>query len=392
MVLVRAQSSKRAGHYIKQSTGYEAFVPKPLPFAPPIQMNEELISTLSKADQALGRLDASADILPNPDLFVRMYVRKEAVLSSQIEGTQASLTDLLEYEASPARRRPQSDVIEVSNYVRAMNHGIERLDVIPISNRLLREIHAELLRGVRGSNKSPGEFRSSQVWIGPSESDLSAAVFVPPPAHEVERAIGDLESYMHKDVLTPVLIKAGLVHSQFETIHPFLDGNGRMGRLLITFLLCQQEVLKRPLLYLSAYFKEHRDEYYSRLQAVRDSGDIEGWLQFFLTAVWRVSDEAAETARQILALREQHRLLVQSRTVSSVHGLELLDSLYEHPYITVNRAAGILGVAYPTANNLINNFANLGLLQEITGQTRDRIFKYSPYLDLMETGIGASAS
>ncbi len=390
MVLVRAQSSKRAGHYIKQSTGYEAFVPKPLPFAPPIQMNEELISTLSKADQALGRLDASADILPNPDLFVRMYVRKEAVLSSQIEGTQASLTDLLEYEASPARRRPQSDVIEVSNYVRAMNHGIERLDVIPISNRLLREIHAELLRGVRGSNKSPGEFRSSQVWIGHSE--LSTAVFVPPPAHEVAQAIGDLEAYIHKDVPTPVLIKAGLVHSQFETIHPFLDGNGRMGRLLITFLLYQQGVLKRPLLYLSAYFKEHRDEYYSRLQAVRDSGDIERWLQFFLTAVWRVSDEAAETARQILALREQHRLLVQSQVAGSVHGLKLLDSLYERPYTNVKIAAGILGVAYPTANNLINNFANLGLLQEITGQTRDRIFKYSPYLDLMETGIGASAS
>ena len=392
-MLAGAQSSKRAGHYVRQPTGYGAFVPNSLPFDPPMQMNEELISTLSKADQALGRLDASADILPNPDLFVHMYVRKEAVLSSQIEGTQASLTDLLEYEASMARRRLQGDVVEVANYVRAMNYGIERLGELPLSNRLLREIHAELLKGVRGSNKLPGEFRSSQVWIGPSEkSGPSTAVFVPPPAHEVERAIGDLESYIHKDVPTPVLIKAGLVHSQFETIHPFLDGNGRMGRLLITFLLCQQGVLKRPLLYLSAYFKEHRDEYYSRLQAVRDSGDIEGWLQFFLTAVWRVSDEAAETARQILAVREQHRLLVQSQVAGSVHGLELLDSLYEHPYTTVNIAARILGVSYPTANNLISNFANLELIQEITGQTRDRIFKYSSYLDLLERGIGASAS
>ena len=302
------------------------------------------------------------------------------------------MTDLLEYEASLARRRSQSDVVEVANYVRAMNHGIERLGELPLSNRLLREIHAELLRGVRGNNKLPGEFRSSQVWIGPSESDLSTAVFVPPPAHEVEQAMGDLESYIHRDVPTPVLIKAGMVHSQFETIHPFLDGNGRMGRLLITFLLYQQGVLKRPLLYLSAYFKEHRGEYYSRLQAVRDSGNIEGWLQFFLTAVWRVSDEAAETARQILAVREQHRLLVQSQVVGSVHGLELLDSLYEYPYITVNIAAKTLGVSYPTANNLISNFANLGLIQEITGQTRDRIFKYSPYLDLLERGIGASAS
>ncbi len=392
MVLMRAQSSERTGHYIRQPNGYRAFAPKPLPFDPPVQMSEELISTLSKADQALGRLDASADILPNPDLFVYMYVRKEAVLSSQIEGTQASLTDLLEYEASQARRRLQSDVVEVANYVRAMNYGIERLGNLPLSNRLLREIHAELLRGVRGSNKLPGEFRISQVWIGPSESDLSTAVFVPPPALEVERAIGDLESYIYRDAPTPVLIKAGLVHSQFETIHPFLDGNGRMGRLLITFLLCQQGALKRPLLYLSAYFKEHRDEYYNRLQAVRDSGDIEGWLQFFLTAVWRVSDEAAEMARQILAMREQHRLLVQSQVAGSVHGLELLDSLYERPYTTVNRTASLLGVSYPTANNLVNSFANLGLVQEITGQTRDRIFIYSPYLDLLERGIGVSPS
>lgn len=391
-MLTRSKNPERVGQYVRQPSGYRAFVPKPLPFDPPVQINEELISALSKADQALGRLDASADILPNPDLFVHMYVRKEAVLSSQIEGTQASLTDLLEYEASQSRHRLQGDVVEVANYVRAMNYGIERLAELPLSSRLLRGIHAELLQGVRGSNKAPGEFRSSQVWIGPSESDLSTAVFVPPPAHEVERAIGDLESYMHKDVSTPVLIKAGLVHSQFETIHPFLDGNGRMGRLLITFLLCQQGALKRPLLYLSAYFKEHRDEYYNRLQAVRDSGDAEGWLRFFLTAVWRVSDEAAETARQILVMREHHRLLVQSQVAGSVRALELLDSLYERPYITVNRAARVLQVSYPTANSLVNGFADLGLLREITGRPRDRVFRYSPYLDLLQRGIGASPS
>ena len=232
--------------------GDQAFIPKSLPLNPPVQLDDELLIALSKADQALGRLDASATLLPNPDLFVRMYVRKEAVLSSQIEGTQASLTDVLEYEASLARRNPRRDVVEIVNCLQAMNNGLQKLRELPISNRLLREIHNDPLKGVRGGDKTPGDFRSSQVWIGASNSDPSTAVFVPPPADEVQRAMGDLESYIHSPAPTPILIKAGLIHSQFESIHPFVDGNGRMGRLLITFLLCQQEVLARPLLYLRA--------------------------------------------------------------------------------------------------------------------------------------------
>ena len=236
--------SNRSGQYVLPPSGYKAFVPKPLPPEPPLRKDDELLVMHSRADQALGRLDASADMLPNPDLFVRMYVRKEAVLSLQIEGTQASLTDILEYEASRARRRERADVREVINYVDAMNYGLDRLKALPLSNRHLREIHGRLLQGVRGQERTPGQFRTLQNWIGAGESTIADAIFVPPPPNEMRKAIGRLEQYIHSDVQESVLIRAGLIHSQFETIHPFLDGNGRMGRLLITFFLCQQEVLK----------------------------------------------------------------------------------------------------------------------------------------------------
>ena len=241
-------------------------MPEKLPPTPPISYDDDLVSLLSEADQAIGRLDASADILPNPELFVGMYVRKEALLSSQIEGTQASLTDVLEYELLRARRRKRQDVGEVINYVAAMNYGLERLEQVAISNQLLQEIHRRLLAGVRGAEKSPGEFRESQNWIGPANSDLRNAVFIPPPPSALKMAMADLEAYVQSNVAVPKLIKAGLVHSQFETIHPFLDGNGRMGRLLITLLLYGQKVLRRPILYLSTFFKQHRSEYYERLQ------------------------------------------------------------------------------------------------------------------------------
>ncbi len=382
--------TSRAGRYIRQIGGYRAFVPKPLPPSPPLHVDDELLGLLSRADQALGRLDASAAMLPNPDLFVRMYVRKEAVLSSQIEGTQASLTDVLEYEASVARRRRRSDASEVVNYVKAMNFGLERLGQLPLSNRLIREIHAQLIQGVRGQHSSPGEFRSTQNWIGPPGCDLSTAAFVPPTPHEMQLAMGELEGFIQKeDSNVPSLIKIGLIHSQFETIHPFLDGNGRMGRLLITFFLCQQGVLKRPLLYLSAYFKEQREQYYGLLQAVRDSGAWEQWLKFFLTAAWHVSRDASETARRIIRMREQHRQAIQAGVPGSVKGVELLDHLFEHPYITVGQAAGIVNISQPTANNLVRRLSDLGILREITGQRRGRIFKYEPYLELLEAGIQA---
>ncbi len=388
MTTDRQQVAGRSGRYITQLGGYRAFVPTPLPPSPPIRIEDDLLVLLSRADQALGRLDASADLLPNPDLFVRMYVRKEAVLSSQIEGTQASLSDLLEYEAGQVRRRLPADVTEVINYVAAMNHGLDRLKDMPLSNRLIREIHGKLLHGARGGEKSPGEFRRTQNWIGPQASTISTASFIPPPPHEADKAMGDLERFMQSAVSLPVLIKIGLIHGQFETIHPFLDGNGRMGRLLITFFLCEQGVLNRPLLYLSAYFKQYRDEYYERLQAVRDMGDWESWLKFFLAAVAHTGREAADTAHHILKLREEHRREIQKEIRGSAYGLQLLDYLFEHPYLTVGVAAKQLAVSYPTANGIIETLKDRGLLEEITGQERNRIFRYAPYLNLLDSGLG----
>ena len=381
MIPTGAGQTTRAGRYIRQPTGYRAFIPAPLPPDPPLQIDNELLTVLSDADQALGRLDGSTEMLPNPNLFVAVYVKKEAVLSSQIEGTQASLSDVLEYEAMQASRRPRGDVSEVVNYVAAMNHGLERLKTLPLSNRLLREIHAVLLQEVRGQEKLPGEFRRSQVWFGGIEP--MTAEFVPPPHLESEHAMAELESYIHTGQTTPVLIKAGLIHSQFEIIHPFLDGNGRMGRLLITFFLCHLGVLKRPILYLSAYLKQHQTEYYERLQAVRDSGDWEGWLKFFLRAVFEVSREATDTAHRIIAMREMHRHVVEQVT-GSVYGLDLLDLLFKQPYIAVTAAAQALQVSYPMANGLVKDFMSLGLLAEITGQKRNRIFAYQPYLQLLD--------
>ena len=381
--------SVRAGRYAPQPAGYSAFIPAPLPPDPPVLLDEELLNLLSAADQAIGRLDASGDILPNPDLFVAMYVRKEAVLSSQIEGTQASLTDVLEYELIQAKRGRRSDVGEVVNYVAAMNYGLEKLGDNPLSSRLLLEIHKELLKGVRGSEKSPGRLREFQNSIGGADSSPRNAAFVPPPPSEVGPAVDDIEAFIESTVRTPILIKAGLIHSQFETIHPFLDGNGRMGRLLITFLLSQHGVLKRPILYLSAYFKQHRQEYYERLQAVRDSGDWEQWLKFFLMAVLDVSQEAADTAHQILALREGHRQTVQHSKFGTVSSLELLDHLFQEPYLSVPRAAELLAVSYPTANTLVDALVGVGLLVEVTGQRRGRVFRYDPYLRLLEKGTEA---
>ena len=255
-------AADRAGRYVRQIGGYRAFLPAPLPPEPPIRLSGELQSLLSRADLALGRLDGSIQTLPNPDLFVYMYVRKEAVLSSQIEGTQSSLQDLLSAEAQIfAAERPR-DVDEVVNYVRAMNHGLARLKDLPVSVRLIREIHGELLAGVRGSHLTRGELRRSQNWIGPAGCTLNEAIFVPPPPQNVPEALGALERFLHEDKRLPLLIKIGLAHAQFETIHPFLDGNGRVGRLLITFLLCENGALRKPVLYLSHYFKRHRQQYY----------------------------------------------------------------------------------------------------------------------------------
>jgi len=368
----------RTGHYVTQPTGYRAFIPRPLPYDPPLRYDEALVGLLSEADQELARLDAATEFLPNPDLFVRMYVRKEAVLSSQIEGTQASLVDVLEHEARTARAG--GPVQEVVNYVRAMNLGLERLATLPLSLRLLNEIHTELLRGARGGERTPGELRRSQNWIGPAGCALAGASFVPPPPEEAKQAMGDLEHFLHDDRPMPLLVRAALAHAQFETIHPFLDGNGRMGRLLITFLLCVKGVLRRPTLYLSYDFKRRRQEYYDRLQAVRDTGDVEPWVRFFLQGVRDVAREGTETARRILKLREEHRTLVTTCLKNSTAGFQLLDRLFEQPVVTVQLVQRLLGRSYPAANDLVAGFEKLGLLREITGGARNRVFHYDPYV------------
>ena len=373
----------RAGRYVRVPLGYRAFIPAPLPPVPPLDLDAELVRLLSEADRELGRLDGASELLPDPDLFVYMYVRREAVLSSQIEGTQASLVDLLEFESERARARTPDDSAEVANYVKAMNHGLERLASLPVSLRLIREIHGVLLEGVRGAERNPGEFRTSQNWIGAPGSPLNNASFVPPPPAEMVAALSDLERFIHDGSELPVLIKVALVHAQFETIHPFLDGNGRVGRLLITFLLCETGILKRPLLYLSHYLRRRRPEYYDRLQAVRDRGDWEGWLRFFLGGVRVVAAEATETARRLITLREEHRELVAgSLGRRADNGLRLLESLYPAPFLDIREAQRRSGLSHARANSLVQAFADLGLLREITGRKRDRFFIYDPYVAL----------
>ncbi|MFM9114908.1 MAG: Fic family protein [Planctomycetota bacterium] len=379
----------RSGRYIQQPTGYRAFIPNPLPPDPPIVISPEIQVLLSRADHALGRLDGSIQTLPHPDLFVFMYIRKEAVLSSQIEGTQSSLQDVLAAEAQILTPDHPQDVEEVVNYVRAMNYGLERLKELPVSVRLIREIHAELLKGVRGQHLTPGEVRTSQNWIGPGGCSLNEATFVPPPPHEVAQHLGELERFLHSATPLPMLLRIGMAHVQFETIHPFLDGNGRVGRLLIAFLLCEQEILIKPMLYLSHYFKQHRQEYYDHLQSVRDRGTWEDWLKFFLQGVVDVSKQATETARRILTLRETHRLAITEQFGRAAgNGHRALEYLYEHPIVSVHEVQDLIGTTYAAANQLVGKFVASGLLMEVTGQARNRKFKYQSYIDLFRDDVG----
>lgn len=372
--------STRAGRYITQPAGYKAFIPSPLPPDPPITWDEELQNLLSKADMALGRLDGIATILPNRDLFVAMCVRKEAVLSSQIEGTRATLIDILDYETTG---EVVKDVDEVVNYVRAMNNGLERLRSLPLSLRLIREMHEELLKGVRGEHRTPGEFRTTQNWVGPPGSTINNAMFVPPPPHEMMTALGELEKFIHEQDNLPVLIKNALIHAQFETIHPFLDGNGRTGRLLITFILVHDHILERPLLYLSYYFKRNRSEYYERLNNTRNKGDWEGWLKFFLKGVYEVSTQAIEIAMEIVRLQEQDR----SRLANNPNGLKLIDHLFMNPLVTIKAIRRVTGVSDATAGRLAKQMIELGVLSEITGHARNRKFLYKDYFNILREGV-----
>ena len=373
----------RAGTFQTQTTGYRAFIPAPLPPDPPIVIDDELQTLLSAADRALGRLDGSIQTLPDSNLFVLMYVRKEAVLSSQIEGTQSSLNDLLRAEARIFDPGRPVDVIEVSNYVAALNYGLEKLDDLPICIHLIREIHARLLRDVRGANLQPGELRRSQNWIGPSGASLNEATFIPPPPHEVPNALGDLERFIHSKDAMPALIRIGLAHAQFETIHPFLDGNGRVGRLLITFLLCEQQTLQSPVLYLSHFLKAERTEYYEHLQKIRDDGDWEAWLKFFLRGIADVSREATETARAIVDLRETDRAkIIDELGRVAGNALRVHEFLFRFPLISVNSIADLLDVSFTSANRLIERLAEIDILLEVTGNARNRVFNYSRYINL----------
>lgn len=331
--------------------------------------------------------------LPNPDFLVLMYVRKEAVLSSQIEGTQSSLQDLLaaESELFDPGNLPR-DVDEVINYIAAMNHGLARLAELPVSVRLIGEIHERLLKDVRGSRLTPGELRRSQNWIGPGGAALANATFVPPPPEEVPRALGDLETFLHADDALPLLIRIGLAHAQFETIHPFLDGNGRMGRLLITFLLTERGALHKPVLYLSHWFRQHRQEYYDRLQAVRDRGDWEGWLAFFLRGVEQVSKEATLTTRRVLDLRERHRVAITEHLGRAAgNGHRVHESLFDRPIVTVAAVQKLAKVSFAAANDLVKRLAAIGVLREITGYSRNRRFQYDEYVRLF-TGDAEEAT
>lgn len=375
--------SDRAGRYVRQVTGYSAFIPAPLPPDPPLALDASLIQALSRAAEAVGRLDGLSRTIPNPELFVAMYIRREAVLSSQIEGTQSTLDDVLAYELSTDSNGLPGDVEEVFNYVRAMEYGLDRLESLPLSLRLIGEIHSQLLSSGRGAGRMPGEFRTSQNWIGSTGGMLRDATFVPPPPHEMTDALGRLEKFLHTEHGLPPLIESGLAHAQFETIHPFLDGNGRVGRLLVTFLLVHRGILYRPLLYLSYYLKRHRATYYDRLMAVRVDGDWEGWIRFFLTGVAETAEEATETAGRIVAMRDTDRGTVQRL---GANGLRMLDLLYQRPLVNARRVVEGLDVSVPTANKLLRDFEEMSIVNEVTGYRRNRVFRYSGYLSLFREG------
>ena len=362
-----------------------AYLPPPLPPDPPLDL-QRLLRLLDRANQAVGRLDGLTTILPDPALLIRLYVRKEALLSSQIEGTQSSLADLLLFELDETPVVPVEDVEEVSSYVAAMNHGLRRIgEGFPLSLRLLREIHAILLRGGRGSRKAPGEFRRSQNWVGGTRP--GNALLVPPPHERLMEFLGPLEGFLHEQRRDlPILVKAGLVHVQFETIHPFLDGNGRLGRLLVTLLLCVEGAMREPLLYLSLYLKTHRQIYYDLLQRVRTHGDWEAWLEFFLEGVAETATNAADAAQRAYRLIAADRRKLGDTGKSAGTTLKLLDHLQAQPLTTIRAAAQATGLSIPTVTKALAICETLGIVSETTGRRRDRVFVYRRYLDLLAEG------
>jgi Fic family protein len=385
---VSNEKNSRLGTYVSTTTAGEtvrAFVPPPLPPDPLVNLSG-LYPQLDHANQALGRLDALTTLLPNTRLFLYLYVRKEALLSSQIEGTKSSFSDLLLFENEAEPGVPIDDVEEVSNYVAAMQHGLRRINGgFPLSLRLIREIHAILLRGGRGANKTPGEFRRSQNWIGGSRPGNAA--FVPQPPERMMGCLDRFEHFLHDEKhKLPVLVEAGLIHVQFETIHPFLDGNGRLGRLLITLLLCAKGILREPLLYLSLYFKAHRQRYYDLLQRVRTEGVWEEWIEFFLEGTETTARQAADTAVQILHLFEADRKKIRATGRKAASSLAVHEYLQAHPLTKIGPAAKDLKLSIPTVTSALETLANLKIVKESTGKRRDRLFAYPRYLHILSEG------
>lgn len=382
------KKSLRAGRLEMQqvgSDGYSAFIPADLPPTPQLILDGELQSLLESASRALGRLDGISLLLPDPRLFLYMYVRKEAVLSSQIEGTQSSLSDLLLFENDEIPSVGIDDVREVSNYTAAMRYGLDRLQTgFPLSLRLIREIHGILMQNSRGGDKTPGEFRQSQNWIGGNRP--GDARFVPPPPHALMASLDNLEKFLHAQNSVPLLLKAGLSHAQFETIHPFLDGNGRIGRLLITFLLCAEGALKQPLLYLSLYLKENREEYYESLQRIRNDGDWEGWLKFYLRGVESVAIQATSTAQNIVHLFEADRQSLQGIGKGAISALRIHELLKERPILSIAAVVRALKMTKPTAALAMARLEELSIVREESGRQRGRHYVYRRYIDVLDEG------
>jgi Fic family protein len=379
-----------SGHYDTTAAGGEivrAFVPFPLPPDPPLDLSGNRQRLLERATLALGRLDSVSTLLPDPQLFLYAYVRREAVLSSQIEGTQSSLSDLLLFELEEAPGTPMDDVVEVSNYIRALEHGMARLrDGFPLCNRLLREMHSHLMSRGRGSDKEPGEFRRTQNWIGGTRP--GNARFVPPPPHMLEPCMAALEAYLHEDTSgTPVLLKAALAHVQFETIHPFLDGNGRLGRLLIALLLHHGGALSQPLLYLSLFLKQHRPVYYDLLDRVRTSGDWEAWVDFFLEGVEVTALGAVDTARRLVALFDHDTHRIQQTGRSAANTLRVLAALRQRPLLSLPQLCQLTSITFPTASKSMAQLLHAGIARELTGNRRNRVFSYHAYLNILNEGI-----
>lgn len=368
-----------SGKLVQATGGYWAFVPNALP--PAIEWDTELVSQVSRADLAVGTLSGLGETLPNPHLLIYPFIRREAVLSSRIEGTQSSLSDLLLFEATQVEK--QRAVKEVQNYVRAMEYGLKRLNELPLSLRFIRELHGILMEGVRGQQSTPGEFRQSQNWIGPAGATLNEATFVPPPVAEMHECLSELEKFLHSDTRLPPIIQAAMVHYQFEAIHPFLDGNGRIGRLLVTLLLCQKNVLSKPLLYLSAFFEKHRPEYYELLLNVSQSGQWRKWMEFFLQAVIEQSDDAVSRSRYLPELLRNYSQLAREKHLPPTAG-QLVELIFMKPVLNTKTAKELLKVSYPSAQYALTSLENVGILTEITGRKRAKAYAAKEILEALD--------